>query len=278
MKMGKITLLDGSCGSALWELAEKNGIPKDSAWKYSIEHPDLVLKLHKDYIAAGADMIQTNTFCVNRALVGKSSDYSVEALIRSSVEIAREAAKGTGVGVYLSSGPLDGMLEPFGEVSEDECSEIYDEVFSAAASSGVDMIMLETFMDLKMLKIAADSALRYDIPVSCSLSFFRKHRTMMGDSIPQICTAFSDGGISALGMNCSYGPSEGLEIIREFHDNTDIPLYFKPNAGTGESCGVEEFIASVEPSLEFVSYIGGCCGTGSEYIAALRKLVDNVGK
>lgn len=276
--MRKITLLDGSCGSALWELADRSDIPKDPVWRYSIEHPDLVLKLHKDYIDAGSDMIQTNTFCVNRPVVSKSSEYSVEALVKSSVEIAREAVKGTGVGVYLSTGPLDELLEPYGDLEEDECSGIYDEIFSAAAGAGVDMIMLETFMDLRMIRLAAESALKYDIPVSCSLSFFAKHRTMMGDSIPQICETFNPMGVSALGMNCSFGPAEGLEIIRDYRNYTDLPLYFKPNAGTGESFGVEDFAANVAPSLEFVSYVGGCCGTGAEYISALRNLVDKVEK
>ena len=214
-----VTLLDGSCGSALWKLAEEADVENKPPWRYSIENPDLVLQLHKNYISAGADMIQTNTFCVNRPTVSRSSDYSVDQLVKSSVDLAKEATAGTKVQVYLSSGPLDKLLAPYGKLSFEECAEIYDEIFSSAKEAKVDMIMLETFMDLEMIKIAAKCALRYEIPVSCSMTFEKRHRTMMGNRIGEICEALSKLDVQALGMNCSYGPQEGLEVIKEFHEN-----------------------------------------------------------
>jgi len=274
--MKDIILLDGSCGSALWGLAEQNGVPKDPTWKYNIEHPELVLELHKRYIAAGSDMIQTNTFAVNTPAIKRCSQYSVEQVIRPAVELAKQAAEGTDVKVYLSSGPLTVLLEPYGDLEEDECRAFYDEITSAAAAAGVDAIMLETFMDLEMMKIAAESALRFGLPVVCSMTFEKKQRTLMGNTIEQICTALSPMGVAAVGMNCSKGPVEALDVIKEFRQYTDLPLYFKPNSGMGETYSAKQFADEVAPALEYVSYVGGCCGTDESYIAELRNRLNGV--
>lgn len=272
--MQDIILLDGSCGSALWSLAERNGVPKDPTWKFNIEHPELVLELHKRYIAAGSDMIQTNTFSVNAPAVRRSSSYSVEKVIRSAVELAKQSAEGTNTKVYLSSGPLTMLLEPYGDLEEEECRTYYDEITSAAAAGGVDAIMLETFMDLEMMKIAAKSALRFDLPVVCSMTFEKKQRTLMGNKIEQICAELAPMGVTAVGMNCSKGPVEALDVIKEFRGFTDLPLYFKPNSGMGETYSAKQFADEVTPAMEYVTYLGGCCGTDESYIAELRERLN----
>ena len=272
--MNNIVLLDGSCGSALWAMAEARGIKKDPTWKYNVEHPELVLELHRRYIAVGSDMIQTNTFAVNGPSVKRSSSYSVEKIIRSAAELAKQAAEGTGVKTYLSCGPLTQLLEPYGDLEEDECRAFYDEITAAAAAGGVDAIMLETFMDLEMMKIAAASALSRNLPVICSMTFEKKHRTMLGNKIEQICEELAPMGVEAVGMNCSKGPVEALEVIREFREFTDLPLYFKPNSGMGETYSAKQFADEIAPALDLVKYVGGCCGTDESYIAELRNRID----
>lgn len=272
MKDG-IILLDGSCGSALWSIADERGIEKVSTWRYNIEHPEMVLELHRRYIDAGADMVQTNTFAVNAQSVKRETDYSVEKVVRSALELAHQAAEGTGKKVYLSSGPLMVLLEPYGDLEEDECRAIYDEIMLAAHEGGADAIMLETFMDLEMARIAAESALRYDVPVVCSMTFEKRCRTMMGNSVEQICDTLEPMGVEAVGMNCSHGPVSGLEVIKAFRDCTELPLYFKPNAGIGEEYSAAQFADEVSPALEYVRYIGGCCGTDDSYIRELRKRI-----
>lgn len=268
-------LLDGSCGSFLWNLAEEAGIDKVLPWIFSIEHPELLSRMHRAYIDAGAEMIQTNTFSANRDSVTRFSQYTVAQVVESAVAAARKAAEGTDVKVYLSSGPLTRLMEPFGNLKRDECAEIYDEIFEPAVKAGVDAIMLETFMDIEMMKIAAGQAKKYGLPVICSMTFEKRHRTMMGNTVAQICSELEPLGVDALGMNCSKGPKEGLEIIKEFREHTELPLYFKPNSGMGDSYDACTFAEEVEPALEYVSYIGGCCGCDDSYIRELRRKIQS---
>ena len=273
-KKDKVVLFDGAAGSLLWSMAEEKGIKRVSTWKYNIEAPELVFNMHKKYIEAGADMIQTNTFAVNKASVARESSYSVKEVVAAAVDIAMRAAEGTGVEVYLSSGPLTDLLEPFGNLSEEECADCYREIISVAVEKGVKTVLLETFMDLEMMKIAATVAKELGVKVICSLTFEARHRTMMGNSVAQICADLEEIGVDAVGMNCSKGPAESMEIIKEFSETTDLSLFFKPNTGMGVSYGPLQFADEIAPALSFVSYVGGCCGTDEQYIKELRKRID----
>ncbi len=271
--MGKCILLDGSAGTALWAMADAAGVKKDPVWKFNIEHPEFVSELHRRYIEAGCDMIQANTFDANRHSVQRSSDYSVSEVITAAVKLAKQAAEGTDVKVYTPFGPLSQLLEPYGKLSKAETDEIYTEMADAAVKAGADCIMLETFMDVEMMRIAATAAKRFDIPVICSMTFAKRRRTMMGDSVQKIVDTLSPIGIDGIGMNCSFGPVEALEVIKEYREKTSLPLYFKPNAGMNESYSAEQFAKEIAPALDFVSYVGGCCGSDAEYIKEIRKLL-----
>ena len=271
--MSKPILLDGSAGTALWEMAEAAGVKKTHVWKYNIEHPEFVLKLHRRYVEAGSEMIQANTFDANRFSVCRASDYSVSEVISAAVGLAKKAVAGTDVKVYATFGPLSRLLEPYGNVSKQEAFEIYTEMAQAAKDAGADLIILETFMDVEMARIAASAVKRFDVPLICSMTFGKRHRTIMGDSVDKIVDTLTPIGIDGIGMNCSFGPVEALDIIKEFKDKTDLPLYFKPNSGMGEDYCAAQFAKEVEPSLDFVSYIGGCCGCDAEYIKEIKKLL-----
>lgn len=267
-------LLDGAAGTLLWDMAESAGVKKEPVWKYNIEHPEFVLAMHRRYIEAGADMIQTNTFTANRREIQRSSTYTVNEVITAAVRLAKQAAEGTDVGVYLSFGPLSAMLAPYGTLTAAETEDIYTEMVRCGAEAGADAIMLETFMDVRMAAIAAKCAVASGLPTVCSMTFAKRHKTMMGDSIQKIVDTLSPLGIAGVGMNCSFGPVEALGIIREFHEKTALPLYFKPNAGIGESYSAEDFVREVAPALDFVRYIGGCCGCDDAYIRALRTRIQ----
>lgn len=266
-------LLDGSCGSLLWKMADERGIKKEETWKYNLTNPELVVDMLKRYVNVGVDMIQTNTFAANAISVKRSSDYDVKDVISNAVKVSKEATKGTNIKVYLSSGPLPQLLKPLGPISNEECEKCYEEIFEAAAKEGVEAIMLETFMDVEMMAIAARQATNYGIPVICSMTFEKKQRTMMGNTIGQICRKLEPLGISGIGMNCSKGPVEGLEIIKSFKETTSLPLYFKPNAGMAETYTAKDFANEIKPSLEYVQYIGGCCGTDENYIKEIKNLI-----
>ena len=268
--MNQYTLLDGAVGTSLWELAEKNGIAKEPVWKYNIEHPELVLELHKEMIAAGAEIILANTFGANRPMVKRSSNYSVEEIVTRGVELAKQAAAGTDVKVAVACGPLSEMLEPFGDLTEEEAEEIFREQIGNGVKAGADMIMVQTFYDLEMAKLAVRVGKAYPVPVFCTLSFEKVGKTMMGQSVEQVCRELEEAGADAIGMNCSLGPETALPVIREFSEKTKLPLVFKPNAGMpGQTTSPEAFAQTIAPALEFVSYVGGCCNCNAEYIKAI---------
>lgn len=267
----------------MWHLADAAGIAREPVWKYNIEHPDLVRELHRRYIDAGSQLIQANTFGANGPVVAKASPYTVEQVVSAGVRLAKEAVQGTDVIVGLSFGPLSVLLEPFGDLEEDECDAIYTEMIDAGVAAGADCVILETFMDVEMMRIAAQAAKRHNVPVLCSMTFEGGGRTMMGNTVQQIVDTLTPLGINAIGMNCSLGPTEAMNVIRQFHEATDLPLFFKPNSGKpvitpdGQEIAPyteEHFAQEVAPALEFVRYIGGCCGCDDTYIRALKRLME----
>jgi len=278
----KITLLDGAVGTSLWHIAEANGVEKVPVWRYNIEHPEFVEELTGSYLDAGSRILLTNTFGANGPVVKRSSDYTVEEVITAGVEIARRVLEGTGAKVCLSLGPLTQILEPYGDLEEEECAGIYRQMLDAGMGAGSDMIMIQTFMDLEMMRIATVEAKKYGVPVYCTMTFEKNGKTMFGNSVQDTIDALAPLGIDGIGMNCSLGPDLALPIIRKFAEKTESPIVFKPNAGkpimsddgtTSTEYSAEQFAEDIRPALEFVDYIGGCCGSDPEYIRQIAKML-----
>jgi len=275
-----ITLLDGAVGTTLWGIAEAHGVGKVPVWRYNIEHPEFVEELTQKYIDAGSQIILANTFGANGPSVRHSSDYDPAQVVKAGVEITKKVTAGTGIKTCLSVGPLTEILEPYGDLEEDECRRIYDEMIKAGVEAGCDLIMIQTFMDLAMMKIAAEVAKTYGLPVFCCMTFEKIGKTMFGNSVKDTIDTLVPLGIDAIGLNCSLGPDLALPIIKEFAENTDLPIIFKPNAGkpilssdgtTTTAYSAEQFAKDIEPALEYVIYIGGCCGSDSSYIKKTKK-------
>lgn len=273
----KIHLLDGASGTCLWEKAKKN-IP---VWRFNIENPDIVVELHKEYIAAGSNIIYANTFSANREAVEKT-DYTVEEIVSAGVRLAKKAAEGTDVKVALDIGPLTELLEPYGDLEEDDAYEIFREQIGAGMSESPDLIVCETFMDIEMLKIAVSVANEYDVPVFCTMSFDKTGRTIMGNTVKDMIDGLSELNVAAVGLNCSLGPDLALPVIAQFKEYTDLPLIFKPNAGvqtmkdgkTVTEFDVESFVSNVVPAIEHGAvYLGGCCGSNPEYIRMMKSRI-----
>ena len=276
--MGMIILLDGAQGTLLWEKAGQSGVEKEPVWKYNIEHPEFVAEAAKEYAAAGSAIVCANTFGANRLAVARSSAYSAPQVVEAGVRLAREALAGTGVKTALDIGPLSVMMEPYGDLEEDEAAEIFDEMLAAGAGAGADIVFFETFMDVGMMRVAAEAAQKYGLPVVCSMTFEKGGHTMMGNSVEDIIETFTPLGLAGIGMNCSLGPAAALDVIRAFAEKTDLPLFFKPNAGLpdspdAEGASPEGFARLVAPALDCVSYLGGCCGTSPAFIRELKKLI-----
>jgi len=227
-------------------------------------------------------MILANTFGANGPAIKRSSPYTVAEVVSAGVGIAKKVLDGTGVKAVLSLGPLTQLLEPYGDLEEEECAAIYDEMLDAGVGTGADMILIQTFMDLEMMRVATVEAKKYGLPVMCSMTFEKNGKTMFGNSVEDTIDTLSPLGIEAIGLNCSLGPDLALPIIKEFSEKTDLPLLFKPNAGKpilssdGEAVSpytAKRFAEEVKPALQYVSYIGGCCGSDAEYIKEIKKML-----
>ncbi len=269
--MANITMLDGAIGSILMEFC------KEGVFSCNINHPEKVIELHKRYINAGSDIIFTNTFCANRTMIGK---YQLDEVISKGIELARQATEGTNVKVALDIGPLAERLEPCGDLKAQECAEIYREIIESAKDNLPDFVVLETFIDLEMLKIAASEACKLGVPMFCSMSFTEVGKTIMGNSVEDMVNAMKQYNVVAIGLNCSMEPKQSLPVAKMFKNYTDLPLFFKPNAGKPQFSkdGIlyedeHDFAKEMSPAFEFPNaFIGGCCGTEPQYIKKLCEI------
>ena len=206
--MERITLLDGASGTRLWALAEAAGVPKAPTWSYNLSHPELVTQIGREYVEAGSEILYANTFAANRLSV-KDGEASVAAAVRAGVEAAKAAA-GDAARVAMDVGPLTAMLEPYGDLGEAEAEEIFAEQIGAGMDAGAELIVLETFMDLNLLKCAVHAAKKYDAPLLCSMTFNANGRTLAGDRVEEVVAALEALGADAVGMNCSPEPETGI--------------------------------------------------------------------
>lgn len=276
MKREDIVLLDGAVGTSLWEKAED----KVPVWRYNIENPRIVTELALEYADAGAQIILANTFGANRLAV-KRTDYSVQQIVSTGVGLTRDAV-GSRAKVALAVGPLPVLLEPYGDLTEEEAFELFDEQISSGIPEKPDVIVLQTFMDADMMRIAAEAAAKHGLPIFSMMTFTEVGKTIMGHSVERYVDTMKDLPIAAIGVNCSLGPEKAVPIIASFRQYTDLPLIFKPNAGKpilqdGEEkvqFDVDTFVADSLPALEYgVKYIGGCCGANASYVRALGKKI-----
>ena len=277
-----IFLLDGANGTSLWAKTGDTG----PVWRFNKLFPDSVRELTCEFLDAGSDFVLSNTFSANRPSV-EPFDFSVEEIIREGIIIAKDAAKDRAK-VLMDIGPMTGLLIPFGKIAKEEAREVFAEMMKYGMMEKPDGIFLETFMDLEMLKIACEEAVKFDVPLLCSMSFTKYNpktggRTMFGNTPKQIAETLSQFRPEAIGLNCSEGPVETLPIIKEFSEVTDMPLIYKPNAGKpkvegGSELDYNEFAEDVSQAalVPGVNYIGGCCGSSPLYIKALADKLETL--
>ena len=270
----QVVLLDGAMGTMLQRAGLKLG---DRPETLSITAPQVVEEIHRQYVAAGAQMILANTFCANaHKLAG--TDFEVGQVVTASVKVALRAAQGRAA-VALDVGPIGEMLEPLGTLRFDEAYALFAEMIRAGAAAGAQAVFFETFSDLNELRAGVLAAKETcALPVYASMTFEQSGRTFLGCRADAAAMTLSGLGVAAVGVNCSLGPKEVAPILRAMRTATDLPLILKPNAGlpdpqTGEyRAEPEGFAADCEALLDAGAvYIGGCCGTSPDFIRALSR-------
>ncbi len=279
-RLGKeLLLFDGAMGTMLQKTGLKSGeIPET----YNIDHKDIVVNIHKEYLNAGADFITTNTFGCN-PLKMKNAKYSYKDMINAGIDNALKAKEFVDKEVYvvLDIGPIGTMLEPVGTLSFDDAYDIFKSIVDIGKDR-VDAILIETMSDVYELKAALLAAKgNSQLPIFATMTFESHGRSLTG-SDPLSFIQIAEGlGVDAIGVNCSLGPVELKPIIEQFIEYAHVPILIQPNAGlpclkhgcTYYTMSAKEFALGVYPYLKKgISLVGGCCGTTPDFILELYNL------
>ncbi|MCL4464867.1 MAG: homocysteine S-methyltransferase family protein [Chloroflexi bacterium] len=266
---GKVLLCDGAMGTMLQAAGLEAGeVPE----LWNLRCPERVLAVHLAYVAAGVDIVTTNTFGGTRIKMARAgvADEVGEAN-RQGAQLAREAAAGN-VFVAGSLGPTGELLEPFGTLSPAEAADAYAEQAAALVKGGVDLFLIETMSDLAEATAAVMGVRRVsNLPVFCTLSFDTGGRTMMGVSPKQAAEMLAELAVEAFGANCGLGPDEMEGVAREFLiAKPGAAIICQPNAGVPSlEEGRSVYSASPETMAEYarryaalgVRVVGSCCGS-----------------
>jgi methionine synthase I (cobalamin-dependent)/5,10-methylenetetrahydrofolate reductase len=275
----RVLVADGAMGTALYA----KGIFFNRCYdELNLSLPALVRDVHQEFIKAGAEIIETNTFGANRKRLGAFGfAEKLRAINQAGVRIAREAARDQAF-VAGAVGPLGARLEPLGPISFTEARALFREQIVALAEAGVDLLILETFRDLDELReavLAAREAAGGDITVIAQVSIEDDGRLRDGSSTENFTRALDEWPVDIVGLNCSSGPRVTLETIEKMAAYTHKPLSAMPNAGLPVTVeGRNLYLCSPEYMAQYarrfmlagVKIVGGCCGTTAEHIKEIR--------
>ena len=279
----KILVMDGAMGT---QLMERGVRPEDCFDAQNLKKPEIVLAVHKAYVQAGADIIETNTFGANRI---KLADYGLDKKVHDiNLEAAKLARKAIGENGFVcgSMGPLGKMLDPLGEITYDQAYEVFAEQAKALEEGGVDCVSIETISDLQEMRAAVIAVKsQTKLPVIASLTYDEGEKTVYGTT-PEVAVAVLEPlGIDIIAANCSTGPEGMLKVAKKLLAVSRVPVMVMPNAGMPELIGnravyqmtPERFGSFAKKFAEMgVAIIGGCCGTGPEHIRAIKSQITSI--
>ncbi len=289
---------DGGMGTMLMsKLNHAGGAPSNGASiqrcldELNLSLPALVRDVHQEYARAGAQILETNTFGGNRKRLGAFGfGDKVRAINRAGVWIAREAARTSAFPPFVAGavGPLGVRLEPLGRTTPAEARAVFREQIEALVESGVDLLVLETFQDLRELHeaiLAAREAAGPEMVVAAHVSIEDDGRLASGASTREFTESMDAWPVDAIGLNCSSGPKAILETIEAMAAWTAKPLSVMPNAGLPTavdgrnlySCSPAYLAKYARRFLRAgARIVGGCCGTTPEHIREIRGAVDEI--
>ncbi|MBI2933288.1 MAG: bifunctional homocysteine S-methyltransferase/methylenetetrahydrofolate reductase [Planctomycetes bacterium] len=273
----RVLVGDGAMGTQIYA----KGVPIGPSWdEINLTMPHLVRTIHREYVEAGAELIETNTFTANRL---RLSRYKLDGKVReinvAAARLAREAA-GDEVFVAGSVGPLTGIKHEEAAPTDAQKLDVFGEQAAALAEGGCDALILETFTDLGELKIALKAARdRTRLPVICQMAFVENLKTPLGVSAEQALAELERAGADVIGANCTV-PHWTAKVLERMGTMTRARLSAFPNAGMPEFVDgryiyltTPEYLAAQAKRMvnAGANLVGGCCGTGPAHIRAIAE-------
>ncbi len=279
----RVYVFDGAIGTRFYD---KGVYINQSYDGLNLSAPDLVREVHEEYVAAGADVIETNTFGATRH---KLQQYGlVDKLHEINVAAARIARKAAGDTAFVagSIGPLDLRIEPYGPTSLDEAKEMFGEQVAGLLDGGVDLFVLETFADLSEIQQAIRAVKELcDLPIIAQIQIQTDYKTVFGATSDVFTKRLEEWGADVIGLNCGVGPTHILSELEKMRVLTDKKLSVQPNAGLPRDVqGRQFYMCSPEYMSEFArrfiqagaQFIGGCCGTTPKHIKLMSASVRSL--
>ena len=271
----RIVFFDGGTGSLL----QANGLkPGELPETWNILHPEIVTKLHYDYLEAGADIVKTNTFGANGLKFNDAGEYGLDEIVTAAMENAKKAVSKAGDKGYiaLDIGPTGKLLKPLGDLGFEEAYRLFSDVVAIGAREGADLVLIETMSDSYEVKAAVLAAKENcNLPVFATMIFDSKGKLLTGGTVESTVALLEGLGVDALGINCGLGPVQMKGILADIMKAASIPVIVNPNAGLPRSEGgrtvydidADEFAGTMREIVEMgACVVGGCCGTTPEHI------------
>ncbi len=282
---GEVLVADGAMGTNLQERGLALGMAPEM-WVF--DNPAEVLRLHRDFLEAGAQILLTDTFggtCLRLAHSGLS-DRAAE-VNRRAVALAREAAGSADVLVAGSMGPTGQLLQPLGDLAPDAAVDAYAQQARALAEAGADFLVIETQFDMGEATSAIKGARSTTtLPLVCSFSYDMGTRTMMGLEPARVAAEVTALGVDVVGVNCGKSLADNLENLRTVRAATRLPVWMKPNAGLPRMGPDLRAVYDVSPAqmgqeasawlAAGARVIGGCCGTTPGHLREIARAVAMV--
>src|SRR5512146_605737 len=286
LKAPQPILSDGAMGTML----NQKGISFDECFdQLNLTQPALVAEIHHEYIEAGSQIIQTNTFGSNRYKLARHGlENKVGEINTAAVELARRMVYASFKDIYIAGdiGPLGVRLAPFGRVQPEQACQVFSEQIKVLADSGVDLLIIETMTDVFEIREAIRAARQVapGLPVIASMTFTRDDRTLLGDDPVKVAHGIAEAGADVIGINCSGGPNQLLRILKQMRQAVPQAKFsIMPNAGWPEQVGGRiKYPANPEYFSEYAlafwnagaKVIGGCCGTTPRHIASMAQAIQ----
>lgn len=280
IESGGAHLFDGAIGTELYQRGIFINVCFD---EMNLKRPELVKDVHRSYLEAGAEILETNTFGANRVrLEHFGLAERVREINEAGAKLAREAA-GEDAHVAGSLGPLGIRIEPYGPTAREEAREYFREQAEGLAAGGADAFIIETFSDLSEIEQAIlgcrDAS---DLPIIAQMTIYTDGNTLYGADPAKFTQRLDELGVDVIGLNCSVGPAMMLKAIQRMAEVTERPLSALPNAGLPREIeGRKMYMASPEYFAKYTRrliqsgarFVGGCCGTTPAHISAMADQV-----